>query len=107
MAIKKVNSAQIDGVGVAGKVSELESCVYEFSIDLLTDEEVDEAAVCLGELLKAKVAIAINVTLVVEGCDELVLIVLTLDDVLKVLLSNDSTFFGGEEAADVNAECRC
>ena len=99
--------SQVDGVGVACEVSELPSSIQELSTDLLSDEEVDEAAICLGELSKVELAVTINVALVPEANDDLVLVVLTLDDVLEVLLSNDSTSLGSEKVADVDTEGRC
>jgi len=99
--------SQIDGVGVAGEISKFESSVKEFSTNLLSNEEVDEAAVGLAELSEAELTVSVHFSLVPELHDDLVLIVLTLDNVGKVLLSNDSTSLGIEEVADVNTKSRC
>jgi len=96
--------SQVDRVGVAGEVSKLESGIQELSTDLLSDEEVDEAAVGLGELEERELVVLIEVALFPEGGDDLVLVVLTLDDVLEVLLSNDTTSLGGKELANIDSE---
>jgi len=96
--------SQIDGVGVAGEISELESSIEEFSTDLLSNEEVDEAAVGSAELSQGKLAVSVNVSLVPEVDDNLVLVVLTLDDVLEVLLSNDSSSLSSKEVLYVDTK---
>jgi len=99
--------SQIDGVGVAGEVSEFESSVKECRGDLLSDEEVDEASVSSGELSQSELTVTVDVTLVPEGDDKLVLVVLTLDDVLEVLLSNDTTSLSSKEVLDIDTKSRC
>ena len=96
--------SQVDGISVEGKVGELPSGIEVLWADLLAEEEVDEAGVCLGELDEGELAVAIEIALRKEGNDDLVLIVLTLDDIFEVILVNDGAFAGADESGDVTAE---
>jgi len=94
---------QVEGGGTEDEVSEGESGSQDGGAGLLSEEEPEEAGVGLGELEESELALAVEVALIEVVGDNDVLIVLTLDDVFKVVLVDHATLVLGNEVADITA----